>query len=95
MQPKMLVHPSQARTISSPEEIERLLALGWVFAKPRPKTAMAKRSRGLNAKRRAAGWKTQQIWMTAEQHAAIKSAKRPGESTVGLLMRLIEMESLL
>lgn len=95
MKPKLLVHPSQARTIDSPEEVERLLALGWVFAKPKPKTKMAARSRAFNAKRRAAGWLTQQIWMTAEQHAAIRAAKRPCESTVGLLMRLIKLESLL
>lgn len=95
MKPKLLVHPSQARTIDNTVEVERLLAAGWVLAKPKPKTRMAARSRALNAKRRAAGWKTQQIWMTPEEHAAIKAAKRPGESTVGLLMRLIREESLL
>ena len=95
MKPKMLVHPSQARTIDSPGEIERLLAAGWVYAKPKQRTKMAARSRALNAKRRAAGWMTQQIWMTPEQHATIKAAKRNGESTVELLVRLISQESLL
>lgn len=95
MEAKLMVHPSQARTVCSPAEVERLLAMGWVLAKPKPKTRMARRMRDLNAKRRAAGWITQQIWMDPQQHAAIKAAKRSGESTVGLLMRLILKESLL
>lgn len=90
MKPKLMVHPSYARTISSPEEQERLLALEWVIALPKPKTKDARRMRSLRAQRRDAGWANLTLWVDPEQLAAITSAKRPGETVVGLIMRLIK-----
>jgi hypothetical protein len=95
MKPKLLVHPSQARTISSPEEVERLLSQGWVLAAPKPKTVMAKRMRGLRARRRAEGWTVLTLWMSSEDHAAITAIRRPGETVVQMIIRLVRKQSLL
>lgn len=95
MKPKLLVHPSQARTIDNPVEVERLLAMGWVIAASKPKTKMAKRMRTLRAARRAEGWTSLLLWIDAEQQAAISAAKEPGETYVQLLMRLVRQQSLL
>lgn len=95
MKPKLLVHPSQARTISSPEEVERLLSLGWVLAVPKPKTVMAKRMRSLRARRRAAGWVNLNIWLDALDLAAVTATQRPGESVAAMLMRLVRKQSLM
>jgi len=89
MKPKLLVHQSQARTIDSPVEVERLLAMGWLLAAPKPKTKEARRMRSLRAQRRAAGWTNLTLWVDPEQLAAITSAKRPGETVVQMVMRLI------
>lgn len=93
MKPKMLTHPSYARTIDSPAEVERLLAQGWVIAAPKPGKA-AGRMRRLNSERRAAGWTTRTMWFSPEQLAALKAAKRPGESYADLVMRLAMENSL-
>jgi hypothetical protein len=94
-QPKLLVHPSHARTISSPVEIERLLALGWVLAAPKPRTKMAKSMRSLRQQRRLAGWQSLYLWLSPEQVSAVDAAKRHGETYVALLIRLITERSLL
>lgn len=95
MKSKLLVHPSQARTISNPLEQERLLSLGWVLAAPKPKTAMAKRMRALRARRRAEGWMVLTLWMSSEDHAAIAATQRPGETVVQMIIRLVRKQSLL
>lgn len=95
MKPKLLCHPSQARTVSSPAEVERLLGQGWVLAAPKPRTRMAKRMRDLRAQRRAAGWVNLTLWVDPEQAAAISAARRPGETVVALIMRLIKKQGLL
>lgn len=87
---KLLVHGSYARTIDNPVEVERLLAMGWLLAAPKPKTKEARRMRSLRERRRAAGWANLTLWMDPDQLAAITSAKRPGETVVGLIMRLIK-----
>lgn len=95
MKPKLLVHGSQARSISSPEEVERLLSMGWLLAAPKPKTAMAKRMRALRAQRRAAGWQSLLLFMPPEDWALVKAALLPGESYAELLIRLVRKQSLL
>ncbi|MEZ1837556.1 hypothetical protein QVM62_06805 [Pseudomonas putida] len=95
MKPKLLVHPSQARTIGNPVEIERLLGQGWVIAAPKPKTRMAKAMRALRAQRRAAGWTALTLWVSSEDAAAIKATQRPGETVVEMIVRLIRKQSLL
>lgn len=95
MQPKLMVHGSHARTISSPEEVERLLAMGWVLAAPRPKTKTAKSMRSLRARRRAAGWLSLLLWLPPDQAVAVAAAKRQGESYADLLARLVREQSLL
>lgn len=95
MKPKLLVHPSQARTIDSPLEVERLLALGWLLAAPKPKTKMAKSMRSLRQQRRLAGWQSLYLWLSPEQVAAVDAVKRDGETYVALLIRLLTERSLL
>lgn len=95
MKPKLLVHPSQARTIDNPVEVERLLSQGWVLAAPKPKTVMAKRMRSLRARRRAEGWVNLTLWLDAEQAAAVMASQRPNETVVEMLMRLIKKQGLL
>lgn len=95
MKPKLLVHPSQARTIASPVEAERLMAQGWVLAKPKPKTSMAERMRSLRARRRAEGWVALTLWVDPEQAAAVKAALLPGETVVEMIIRLVRKQSLL
>lgn len=95
MKPKLLVHPSQARTISNPVEQERLLSQGWVIAAPKPRTAMAKRMRSLRARRRAAGWVNLNIWLDAEDLAAVTATQRPGETVAAMIIRLVKKQSLL
>jgi hypothetical protein len=95
MKPKLLVHPSQARTIDNPVEIERLLSMGWVLAAPKPKTVVAKRMRSLRARRRAEGWLSLYLWLTPGDVAAVAAVKRTGESYVALLVRLAKERSLL
>lgn len=95
MKPKMMVHPSQARSISSPEEIERLLSMGWLIGAPKPKTAMAAAMRTLRARRRAAGWQALLLWVDPEQAAAIAACQRPGETVVQMIIRLVRKQSLL
>lgn len=90
MKPKLLVHGSYARTIDSPAEVERLLALGWLLAKPKPRTKTAKSMRELRAHRRAEGWVNLTLWVDPEQHAAISAAQLPNETIVALFMRLIK-----
>jgi hypothetical protein len=92
MKPKLLVHPSQARTIDNPVEQERLLSQGWVLAAPKPKTLMAKRMRTLRARRRAEGWVNLTLWLDAEQAAAVTASQRPGETVVEMLIRLIKKQ---
>lgn len=93
--PKLLVHPSQARTIDNPVEVERLLSQNWLLATPKPKTAMAKRMRSLRARRRAEGWAVLTLWMSSEDHAAITATQRPGETVVQMIIRLVRKQSLL
>lgn len=93
MKPKLLIHPSQARTISNPVEVERLLSLGWVLAAPKPKTAMAKTMRGLRARRRAEGWLSVYMWLSPADAAVVKKIRRPGESYAALLVRLATQRS--
>lgn len=93
MKPKMLTHPSYARCIDSPAEVERLLAQGWVITAPKPRTKSAGRMRALRAQRRAAGWANLTLWVDPEQLIAITSAQHPGETVVQMLMRLIEKQS--
>lgn len=95
MKPKLLVHQSQARTIDSPAEVERLLNQGWVIASPKPRTKSASNMRRLNADRRAAGWTTRTLWFSPEQLAVLKAALSPGETYAELVMRLVEENSLL
>ncbi|MHC8354465.1 hypothetical protein ACYZTL_04305 [Pseudomonas sp. LB3P81] len=95
MKPKMMVHSSLARCITSPEEVERLLNQGWLLAAPKPKTVMAKQMRSLRARRRAEGWQTLLLWLAPEDIAAVKAALLPGESYAELLIRLVQKQSLL
>lgn len=95
MKPKQLVHPSQARTISSPEEVERLLSMGWVLAAPKPRTKDAKRMRTQRQQRRAAGWLSLYFWLTPEDVTAVTSVRRRGESYAALLVRLATERSLM
>ncbi|MNJ30883.1 hypothetical protein D3C77_254960 [compost metagenome] len=95
MKPKLLVHPSQARTISSPEEVERLLAMGWVLAAPKPRTKDARHMRELRAQRRAAGWQSLLLFLPPEDAAMVKAARRNGEDYAGLLVRLVKQQSLM
>lgn len=95
MKPKLLVHPSQARTISSPVEQERLLAQGWVLAAPKAKTKDAKRMRSQRQQRRLAGWLSIYFWLSPEEVAAVTAIKRQGESYAALLVRLTKERSLL
>lgn len=95
MKSKLLVHPSQARTISNPVEIERLFTQGWVLAAPKPKTKMARRMRSLRQQRRLAGWLSVYLWLSPEQVATVRALKRPGESYAALLVRLVNERSLL
>lgn len=95
MKPKLLCHPSLSRTISSPEEVERLLAMGWLLGKQKPRTKMAARMRTLREQRRAAGWVALLLWLPPDQAAAVRAARRPGEDYAGLLIRLVRKQSLL
>lgn len=95
MRPKLLVHPSLARTISNPVEIERLLGMGWLIGAPKPKTVMAKRMRLLNNRRRSEGWTTRTLWFSPMDLAAVRAALLPGESYAELFLRLVRKNSLL
>lgn len=94
MKPKLLCHPNHARCIDSPAEIERLLAMGWVLAAPKPKTVAAKRMRSLRERRRDAGWLSLYVWLAPEEAAAVTAAKHPSESYAALLVRLVNEQSL-
>ena len=94
MKPKLLVHPSQARTISSPEEVERLLGMGWVIGAPKPRTKTAKTMRTLRARRRAEGWQSLLLFLPPDDAAMVKAARRHGEDYAGLLIRLVRQQSL-
>lgn len=95
MKPKLMVHRSHARTVSSLAEQERLLAQGWVLAQAKPRTKMAKRMRDLRERRRAAGWKAVTLWFSAGDVAAVAAAQRPGETLAELIIRLVRKQSLL
>ncbi|WP_160106153.1 hypothetical protein [Pseudomonas izuensis] len=95
MKPKLLVHPSQARTISNPVEVERLLAMGWLIGSPKPKTPMAAKMRSLRARRRAEGWVNLTLWLCPEDHEAIRAAQSPGETVVETITRLCKKQSLM
>lgn len=95
MKPKMMMHGSLARCISSPEEVERLLNQGWLIAKPKAKTRDAKSMRLLRARRRDAGWLSLLLWLPPEEVSAVKAAKRAGETYAELLVRLVKQLSLL
>lgn len=95
MRAKMMVHGSQARCISSPQEVERLLGLGWLLAMPKPRTKDAKRMRNQRQQRRLAGWLSVYFWLSPEEVAAVRAIKRPGESYAALLVRLTRERSLL
>jgi len=90
MKPKMMVHGSLARCISSPEEVERLLSQGWLIGAPKAKTAMAKRMRVTRERRRAEGWLQLDLWLPPDVIAAVKAAKLPGESYEALFIRLVK-----
>jgi hypothetical protein len=93
VKPKMLVNPYHARTISSPEEVERLLSQGWLLAKPKARTKRAAGMRTLRERRRAAGWLQVFLWLTPTEVAAITAAKRPRETYAQLLVRLVRTQS--
>lgn len=95
MRAKLLVHGSQARCISSPQEVERLLSMGWVLAMPAPRTPMATKMRSLRARRRAEGWLSLLLWLPPDQAANVKAALRPNESYADLLTRLVQEQSLI
>ena len=93
MKPKLMVHPSQARTIDNPVEQERLLAQGWLIGTPRPKTKDAKRMRLSRAQRRAEGWMSLLLWLSPGDVAAVKAALKTGEGYADLLIRLVHEQS--
>lgn len=95
VKPKLLVHPSMARTIDNPAEVERLLAAGWVLAKPKPKTRMASRMRTLRSRRREEGWVNLTLWFMAQDLAAVRAARLPGETYSELVVRLVRKQGLL
>ncbi|MFP3370990.1 hypothetical protein [Pseudomonas sp. SIMBA_068] len=95
MKAKLLVHGSHARSITSPDEVERLLTMGWLLAAPKPKTRMAAKMRALNSRRRAQGWTTRTLWFSPEDLAAVKAALLPGESYAELFVRLVRKNSLM
>lgn len=95
MKPKLLVHPSYCRTLDNPVEIERLLSQNWLLASPQPKTTMAKRMRMLRERRRSAGWVNLTLWFEAQDLAAIRATRLPGETYTELIMRLVKKQSLL
>lgn len=95
MKPKYLVPQCYARAISSPEEVERLLAQGWLLAAPKPRTRMAKRMRNLRAERRAAGWTSMTLWFPQDELELIKAELQDGEEYSALVMRLVRKQSLL
>lgn len=86
----VMVHPSYGRTVTSPDDIERLRAQGWLVANPKPRTKMAKRMRELRQQRAKAGWLSLKLWLAPEHVALVKAARRPGEDYAGLLVRLIQ-----
>lgn len=93
--PQFLVAPSQARCISSREEVERLLAAGWLLARPKAKTRMAGRMRALRDRRRAERWCSVTLWFPPGDLAAIKAELLPGEGYAELVMRLVKKQSLM
>lgn len=94
MKPKYMVHPSQARCIDSPMEQERLAAIGWLIAQVKPRTKMAARMRTLRERRRAEGWVNLTLWFEAQDLAAVRAARLPGETYSQLLVRLVNKQSL-
>ncbi|MNO00988.1 hypothetical protein D3C81_2210130 [compost metagenome] len=56
---------------------------------------MAKTMRSLRARRRAEGWTVLTLWMSSEDHAAITATRRPGETVVQMIIRLVRKQSLL
>lgn len=90
MRPKRLVHPSQARTIDNPVEVERLLQQGWLLAQAKPRTKDAARMRTTRRSRRAEGWQVLSLWLSPDDAAAVRAARRDGESYAALLVRLVE-----
>lgn len=91
MKPKMMVHGSLARCISSPEEVERLLSQGWLIGAPKAKSKFAKNVRTLRAKRRDEGWLQIDMWLPPDVIALVKSARLPAESYGALLVRLVKL----
>lgn len=98
MKPRLLVHPSQARSITSPEEVERLIAQGWVIA-TRKSASRAKREDAMNKRTkrdqlRADGWLELNFWMSPEAAAVVAAVKQKGESYAACLERLARLSLL-
>lgn len=95
MKPKLMAHPSQARTITSPEEQERLAAQGWVIAQAktanRVRNADAATKRTERAAMRAAGYRQLQLWLSPEAAAVVDAVKQKGESYAAMLERLARL----
>lgn len=88
MKPKLLVPRCYARTITSPEEVDRLLAGDYLLAAPKARTKAALAKRTERRAMREAGWQQFYFWLSPEDAAIVAAAKQSGESYAALLVRL-------
>ncbi|MFG0320996.1 hypothetical protein ACF8EF_01430 [Pseudomonas sp. zjy_15] len=92
----LLVRQSQVLTVLNPTDAERMLATDYLRVMPRLKPrGNAKRMRLMRRARLAAGWLSVKFWLSPDEAALVKAAKRHGETYAQLLVRLINERGLL
>ena len=93
----LLARQSQVVTVLSPTDAEQMLATDYLRVMPRLKAQGkdAKRARSMRRARRSEGWLSLNLWLSPEDVAAVRAIKRPGETYVALLMRLVKERSLM
>ncbi|WP_104960906.1 hypothetical protein [Pseudomonas sp. XWY-1] len=93
----LLARQSQVVSVLSPDDAERMLTSGdYLTVAPRLKPhGNAKRMRLMRRERLAAGWLSVKFWLSPDEAALVKAAKRSGETYVQLLVRLINERGLL
>lgn len=88
--PKRLVHPSHARTVTSPGDAARLVQQGWLeFDQAHPVSASAVWQRRYRQRCKELGLKRFTAYLPLRTFDELMAMKKPGETTADLLVRLL------
>lgn len=90
MKPIKLVHPSHARSIASPDDVERYQRAGWLkIDDAKALNPNAAKQHRYRERARKNGLRQLEVWLPESAFVALKKLQRPGETQAAALVRLL------